>query len=118
MRPTDPAKLNEWRTRRRWYFRIFLGRDAEGRKRYHNLSVLSSRREAQVALTEAMRHKDQGWFKSPTKDSLSQCFQKWLAGRRLKVRERTRAGYLDLFKRYVAPELGALRICHQKAEDV
>lgn len=47
--------------------RVFLGRDAAGKRRYLNKSVKGNKKEAQKVLTALLRNKDLGLIVEPNR---------------------------------------------------
>ena len=96
---------------RRWLVRAFLGRDARGHRRYHNHTVRGTKRDAIRYLNGVHHQRDVGTFAEPTKMSVGEYLDPWLANSaRTRVRARTAYEYERLLARYVRPALGALRV--------
>ncbi len=49
-----------------WLVRIFLGRDASGKRTYHNKTIRGTKKDAQKYLNAALREKDLGIFVEPS----------------------------------------------------
>lgn len=90
-----------------WLIRVFLGRDPITRKRrYHNHTIHGPKKDAQKYLNAVLREKDLGAFIEPSKMTVGQYLDDWLANAaKAKVSERTYNDYTDLLKRYVRPML-------------
>ncbi len=48
-----------------WLVRIFLGRDADGKRKYFNKTIHGTKKDAQKYLTAKTREKDLGVFVEP-----------------------------------------------------
>jgi integrase len=90
---------------------IFLGRDANGKRRYVAKQIKGTIKEAQKYLTAALRDKDQGIFVEPTSLTVNEYLNKWLdVAARPRVSRRTADGYAGLLERYIRGPLGQSRL--------
>ncbi|MEP6901922.1 MAG: integrase [Actinomycetota bacterium] len=64
------------RSEKTWTVRIFLGRDAKGKRRYFNKTIHGTKKEAQKFLTAKLREKDLGVFIEPSSIGLSEYLDK------------------------------------------
>jgi integrase len=88
--------------------RVFLGRDESGKRTYLNKTVHGNKKAAEEWLTKALRDKDLGIAIEPAEDTLNEFLDKWLEeAAKTKVRAKTFAGYQDMLRRYIRPELGS-----------
>jgi integrase len=95
------------------------GRDRNGKRKYHRETVKGMRKDAQRRLNEVLRERDQGTFTEPSKMTLDEYLDQWLAGvARLKASERTADGYAALLERYVRKPLGMKRLDRLQALDI
>lgn len=102
-----------------WYVRIFLGRDADGKRKYFNKTIHGTKKDAQKFLTAKTREKDLGVFVEPAAMPLNQFLDKWLAECAiLKVREQTLNGYKWLLNHFVREKLGQKRLSDIQAYEV
>ncbi|MEW6047012.1 MAG: site-specific integrase [Bacillota bacterium] len=93
--------------------RVFLGRDKDGKRRYHNKTIHGTKKDAQRYLTAVLRERDLGTFAEPTRMTLDEYLDKWLeAAVKPRVQTRTYEDYEAILKRYVREPLGAKRL-HQ-----
>lgn len=107
------------RGERKFLVRIFLGRDATGKKRYFSKLIHGGQKDAQKYLNAALRDKDLGVFVEPASMSLNQYLDKWLESvARPRVSERTGYDYTLLLARNVRPALGERRLSDVRALDV
>jgi integrase len=107
------------RGERTWLVRVFLGRGADGKRKYHNHTVHGTKKDAQAYLNAALRDRDLGTFVEPGKDTLGEYLDRWLAdAAKPKVREHAFRDYTTLLARYVRPALGDRRLCDLTPLDV
>ena len=93
--------------------RVFLGRDKDGKRRYHNKTIHGTKKDAQRYLTAVLRERDLGTFAEPTRMTLDEYLDKWLeAAVKPRVQTRTYDDYEAILKRYVREPLG-LKKLHQ-----
>lgn len=52
--------------------RVFLGRDKDGKRRYHNKTIHGTKKDAQRYLTAVLRERDLGTFAEPTRMTLDE----------------------------------------------
>ena len=104
---------------RTWLVRVFLGRGADGKRRYHNHTVHGTKKDAQAYLNAVLRDRDLGTFVEPGKDTLDEYLDRWLAdAAKPRVREHAFRDYTALLARYVRPALGDRRLCDLTPLDV
>lgn len=102
-----------------WLVRIFLGRDANGKRDYFNKTIHGTKTQAQKYLTAKLREKDLGVFIEPALTSLDEYLDKWLETvAKGRVREKTYIGYEEILRLHIRPKLGAKRLCDIKAMDI
>lgn len=107
------------RGERTWLARVFLGRDANGKRRYHNHTIHGTKKDAQAYLTAVLRDMDLGTYVEPAPTTLRAYLERWLTdAAKTKVRARTHADYGNLLNRYVTPVLGERRLGDLTALDV
>lgn len=97
------------RGERTFLIRMFVGRDENGRRQYHNHTFHGTKKEAQTYLNRALADQDMGTYVKPAKMTLNAYLDKWLAARSWKS-ERTRDDYTEQLARYVRPALGSRRL--------
>lgn len=110
---TQPRRSGNIKKKREGLFivSIFLGRDANGKRRYVAKQIKGTQKDAQKYLNGALRDKDQGIFVEPTTITVKDYLNKWLeAAARPRVSRRTADGYDGLFKRYIHGPLGQGRL--------
>ncbi len=102
-----------------WQIRIFLGRDAKGKRKYFNKTIHGIKKDAQKYLTAKLREKDLGVFVEPASMSLNIFLDKWLDEIAvLKLREQTLNGYKWLLNRYIREKLGSKRLSDIQAYEI
>jgi integrase len=109
----------EKRGDRVWMVRVFVGRNAEGKRKYANRTVHGTKKDAEVVCNAMLRDRDLGGVVAPTRDSVSLHLEKWLETvAKNRVRARTYADYKGLVDRYLVPELGATPLARLDAAQV
>ena len=89
--------------------RIFVGRDAEGRRKYQNQTVRGTKKDAQTVLNALLRDKDLGTLVQPTRKGFGEHAESWLETVvKPRVRNRTFIDYESMMRRYLMPNFGAL----------
>ena len=107
------------RGERSWYVRVFLGRAANGQRKFHNKTIHGTKKDAQRYLNAVLRELDLGTFVEPSAQTLSLYLDHWLqAAARPRVSLRTADGYEALLRRYILPALGAKKLSDIKALDI
>jgi integrase len=92
---------------RKWLVRVFLGRDARGKRRYHGRTIPGTKKDAQRYLTKALREMDLDEFVEPSDRSLQAYLEDWLTSSvAARVAERTAKDYAALLRRHIIPPLG------------
>ncbi len=102
-----------------WYIRIFLGRDANGKRKYFNKTIHGTKKDAQKYLTAKTREKDLGIFVEPALMPLNEFLDRWLSEiAQNKLRARTFDTYQSLLNCHVRKILGAKRLSDIQAYEV
>lgn len=102
-----------------WYIRIFLGRDANGKRKYYNKTIHGTKKDAQQFLTAKTREKDLGIFVEPALMPLNEYLDKWLEEiAKPRLRESTLSSYESILQNYVKAKLGAKRLSEIQAYEV
>lgn len=93
-----------------WLVRISLGRDAQGKRRFHNKTIRGNKKDAERYLTKKLREFDEGDLVEPSQMTLNEFLDRWLEGAaRPRVRPRTLQDYRR-FLNYVREHLGQRRL--------
>lgn len=107
------------RGERNFVVRVYLGRDANGKRDYLNRTVRGSKKDAQAVLNKLLRDKDIGVLVEPARLSLDEYLDHWLeAAVKPRVREGTHQEYSSTLRRNVRPVLGAKRLGSLKPVDI
>lgn len=102
-----------------WQVKIFLGRDATGKRKYFSKTIKGTKKDAQKFLTAKLREKDLGVFIEPASISLTEYLDKWLQEvARPRVRENTFNSYLLIVEKYIKRNLGSVRLSDIQAFQV
>jgi len=107
------------RSENTWLVRIFLGRDADGKRKYYNKTIHGTKKDAQKFLTAKTREKDLGVFVEPASIAFGKFLDRWLEEiARNKLRARTFDNYESLLNCHVRKILGAKRLSDIQAYEV
>jgi integrase len=102
-----------------WLVRIFLGRDAGGKRKYFNQTIHGTKKEAQKFLTAKTREKDLGIFVEPAAMSLNEYLDKWFEETaKPRLRESTYNQYVWIAKSYIRKQLGLMQLADIQAYQV
>ena len=105
-----PGQIEEY-TPGHFRVRVFLGRDTDRKRQYLSETVVGSRKDAEKRLRKLLDDKDARRLVQPARRPLAAYLSEWLStAAKTKVRPRTLAFYTDIIKRYIEPELGAIRM--------
>ena len=80
---------------------VFVGRDANGKRRYIAKQIKGTKKDAQTYLNNALRDVDAGTLVEPVSLTVNSYLDRWLEAVRPRVSRRTADGYAKLLKRYV-----------------
>jgi integrase len=91
----------------KWQVRIFLGRDANGKMKFHNETVEGRRKDAETLETKRKREVDTGVLIEHSNLTVDEYLDQWLkVAAKPRLRSRTYDDYKDLLRRYVRPAFG------------
>lgn len=99
----------------RWWLRVFVGRDENGRQRFV-IKRFDRKKDPEKEARRLERQRDHGMLREPSKISLSEYMKHWLKVKAGEIRARTRYDYKGVVKRYVqeppdgAPAIGLVRL--------
>lgn len=103
----------------KWLVRVFLGRDSQGKTRYHNKIINGNKRAAQTYARDIETRRDLGTLAETPKFTVNTYLDKWLKEAvKPSVRERTYTDYDDILTRYVRPAFGDRLLSELKPLDV
>jgi integrase len=108
------------RAPRSWVVRVYVGRDAETKKRkYLNKTIHGGLRDAQAHLTRMLSERDLGRNLDSSKQTLNQYLDRWLeVCAKPRLRAKSLQDYEGLLRRYVRPQLGMKPLVSVQAFDV
>ncbi len=102
-----------------WYVRIFLGRDADSKRKYFNKTIHGTKKEAQKFLTAKLREKDLGVFVEPASMPLKDFLDKWLSEvAKHRIKENTFDRYENIAETYIKAHIGGIRLCDLQTSQV
>lgn len=93
---------------RSWSYVVDVGESASGRRRQQWRSGFATKREAEGALAEVVQRINAGSFVEPSKQTVAQFLEEWLASIASSVRPSTYATYAMLCRKHLSPRLGAI----------
>lgn len=94
---------------RKWLLRVYIGRNAIGKRQYQSKMFEGSTSQASQALTKMLREDDTGTLVRPGKMTLLAYLQQWYATK-VQISRSTLAGYKAHMKLYIIPTLGHLNL--------
>ena len=107
------------RGERSWYVRVFLGRDANGQRKFHNKTIHGTKKDAQRYLNAVLRELDLGTFVEPSSQTLNGYLDHWLtAAAKPRLRDRTYEDYVSWLQRYVREPLGQRKLSELRALEI
>lgn len=102
-----------------WLVRVFMGRDATGKRRYTNKTIKGNKKDAETYLNSTLNKISTGNYVEPVKLTVNEYLDQWLAtAAKVRLRERTHADYVEKLDRYMRPLIGNLRLPDVRPLDV
>ena len=102
-----------------WLVRVFLGRDTNGKVRYHNKTVHGTRKDAVRYRNKVRSEFDGGTFVEPVKQAVADYLRRWLeTTKKPAVRPKTYDDYSAHIERYLVPALGVRRLTQLQPTDI
>lgn len=100
--------------------RIYIGRDATGKRNYQNQKVTGTKKDAGKVLTAMLRKLDTGeLLHEPSRLSVKEYLEHWLeTAAKPRLTEHTHGEYSALMRRYIIPTLGARKLTKVSPVDV
>jgi integrase len=102
----------------RWLVRIFLGRGADGKRRYANQVVEGNKTKAQKYLIGKLREQDLGIFVEGSGQLVREHMEEWLSIVRNRVTPQTWESYSKLANKHLLPHLGEKKLTDVKMHHV
>jgi integrase len=93
-----------------WRVRAYLGRDADGTKRYVSRTVRGTRREAEQVLSRLLVEVDEGRHAAAAPMTFGELLDRWLASKKLAVELTTWGSYEWIARTYLRPALGERKV--------
>jgi len=90
----------------RWRIKVYVGRDATGRKRYAQRTVAGKHSDAERELSRLLVEVDEGRVVASPAMTLDELLDRWLDVKRQAVEPSTWCSYEWVARRYVRPALG------------
>lgn len=94
----------------RWEARFTVGRDPGTGKQIQRSVYAATQKEVQLKLRQALASVDAGTYVEPSKMTVSQWLEAWLAEYTGDVKPYTKRAYATNIKKHIIPALGALRL--------
>ncbi|MBE0657372.1 MAG: tyrosine-type recombinase/integrase family protein [Bryobacteraceae bacterium] len=90
-----------------WLVRVYLGRDADGKRQSLSKTIHGTKKQAQTWLNKTLTERDAGVAIKPAQQTLGEYLDHWLeSAAKPRVRPKTFAGYSDMLNRHIRPALG------------
>ena len=94
-----------------WAYVVDVGRDPEtGKRKQRWRSGFARRKDAEEALTETLSQLRSATYAEPTKQTLGDFLEEWLAARQSQLRPSTLASYESILRTYIIPRIGGRRL--------
>lgn len=93
-----------------WSYVLYLGRDADGKKRQKWVGGFRTKRDAENELTQVLERVRTGTWADPGRVTVGEYLEQWLDGIRPSLRTKTAASYDDVLRGLVIPRIGSLRL--------
>ena len=94
---------------KKFLVRVYIGRDEQGKRKYHSEIVNGTISDAKKKLTALLNGIDTSSFVSPSKMTLSSYLTQWLDNKR-DIEKRTGAEYRHWMQKHVIPNLGSIKL--------
>ena len=99
------------RGKNKYLVRIYMGLDANGKRKYHNKTIHGNKKDAERYRNKILREKDTGTFVEPSKETVSEFMDTWLETvAKARVREKTYYSYKEKVRLYIKPNLGDYKL--------
>lgn len=102
-----------------WLVRLFLGREANGKRKYFSKTIHGTKKDAQKYLTAKLREMDLGIFIKPASITVNEVLDRYLSEvAKQTLRERTFDNYEALLTSHIRPKIGLKRLCDLQAYEI
>lgn len=90
-----------------WRIHVYLGIDANGKKKYTSKTITGTKKQAQQMLTEMLHELNNGTFSEPSGLTVGQFFDRWLTDyAQANIGPRTFEGYQKIISLHIKPRIG------------
>jgi len=94
-----------------WHISLFLGLEANGKRKLHQRTLRGTKKEAEQYLNRIIRERDLGTFVDTPAMTLNEYFDKWLESvSRIRTSERTSYGHESIFNRNFRKTIGSKKL--------
>lgn len=102
-----------------WLVRIFLGRDANGKRNYFNETIKGKKKDAEDFEIKKKSELNSGISIQHSKVTVDEYLDKWFSiAAKSRLKQRTYEDYIEYMKRYVRPEIGKKPLSKIKPLDI
>lgn len=101
-----------------WRIKVFVGRDADGVRRYVERTVRGTRREAERELSHLLVEVDEGRHAAAAPITFGELLDRWLDVKRRLVEPKTIESYEWVARKYVRPALGERKVASLRPIDL
>ena len=103
----------------KWRVKVFLGKDAQGRRQYFDQTVRGTKKQAEAYLAEKLVEFGQGGLARPSDVTLGAYLDRWLeVAAKPKLAPRTFDSYEEELERYVREPLGGRKLSSIRPLDI
>lgn len=95
---------------RKWKLKVFIGRDANGKRRWRSQVVIGTKKQAEARLVEMLQEKNTGKLTPRSTDTVADLVREWLAHKEGKISARTLANGRRYLNLYVLPSIGRRKL--------
>jgi integrase len=103
---------------KKYVLRVFLGRDAAGKRHYHSETFHGGAGQAEDRIREIIRRYRAGEPIKANADTFGAFLDEWIESKRLAVAESTLANYAQAVNVYIRPALGNKLLARVLADDI
>jgi integrase len=101
-----------------WRVRAYLGRDADGAKRYVSKTVRGPRRDAEQVLSRLLVEVDEGRHAAAAPMTFGELLDRWLANKKLVVEATTWTNYDWVARTYLRPALADRKVASMRPMEI
>lgn len=98
--------------------RVSLGRDASGKRRVVTKTVRGTLSEAKRELTRLLNAADHGDAAKPSRATVAEWLDEWVAATKLEVSPKTHERYAEIVRCYLKPAFGAFALAKLTTADI